>query len=125
MNRPRKREPKGTAALRKRAKRAPPAIDALEASGLAWWEFDVQNGRVRTSGLWSEMLGGEHMPVTASAKDLLALVPDGERPAMLAAFYATLKGEHEQYQFENRVRTRSRGGIKFSQNHSGPSRPAP
>lgn len=87
--------------------RATPAAEALEASGLAWWKFDVGDARVRLSGPWSEMLGDARVPVVAGIEELFALVPDADRPGVRETFYATLKGEREQYQVVHCVRTRS------------------
>lgn len=102
---------KAKRSTRPRKAGAPPAVDALEASGLAWWVYDAMDGRVRLSGLWSEMLGGAHEPVIANADGLFALVPDEERAALMAVFQDTLKGKRDQCQFEHRVRTRSGGQL--------------
>ena len=93
MNRPRKRPAQGKRTPRVREASAPPAAEALEASGLAWWEFDVRDGHVRLSGLWNEMVGGERKPLAARAEELFALVPEEDRPAVAAVFYGALKGE--------------------------------
>ena len=107
MNRPRKRPAQGKRTPRVREASAPPAAEALEASGLAWWEFDVRDGHVRLSGLWNEMVGGERKPLAARAEELFALVPEEDRPAVAAVFYGALKGERAEYQVEHRVRTRA------------------
>ena len=77
---------------------------AMEASGLALWDFDVASGRVYLSEAWSQMLGGPAEPTVTTFDALAARVPDEDQPAVLAVMAPLMKGEIPVYSVEHRVR---------------------
>jgi PAS domain S-box-containing protein len=87
---------------------------ALEASGLALWDFDVQCNVAYLSAAWSEMLGGPKEPVVTSFEGLAALVPLEDQDAVRAAMTPMLKGQVPAYSVEHRVR-RADGSLAWIQ----------
>ena len=77
---------------------------ALEASGLALWDFDLASGRVYLSETWSQMLGGPAEPTVTTFDALADLVPAEDQPAVLAVMVPLMKGEIPVYSVEHRVR---------------------
>ena len=80
---------------------------ALEASRLVSWNYDVDSGTVQLSEGWSELLGGARKPTTDTIESLAGLVPEEDRPAVQAQIAAAIKGPESWYRIEHRVRTAS------------------
>ncbi len=78
---------------------------AMAASQLALWVFDLPTGMVFLSEGWSQMLGGEPVPTHATFDQLTALVPAEEHDTVKAAIFGAMKGEpSSSYRIEHRVR---------------------
>ena len=77
---------------------------AIDASGLALWDFDVESGSVYLSESWSQMLGGAREPTQTSFAALADRVPEDERSGLLAALVNALKDPLAHYRVEHRVR---------------------
>jgi PAS domain S-box-containing protein len=77
---------------------------ALDGSGLALWDLDVPSQTVYLSEQWSVLLGGSPRQTRCAARELLALVPDEDRPAIQQALAQVLHGESARYVVEHRVR---------------------
>jgi len=81
------------------------AKQAIEASGLAVWNYDLTSGNVYLSEGWSQLLGGAQVPTITTINDLTRLVPEGEQPAVKGAIVAAMKGHNSStYQVEHHVR---------------------
>lgn len=76
---------------------------ALDASRLALWDYDLASGEVYLSEIWSELLGGPHVPTTTTFEALAALTPAEDQLAIAAAMAPVIKGERQNYQIEHRV----------------------
>jgi PAS domain S-box-containing protein len=76
---------------------------ALDASRLALWDYDLASGEVYLSEIWSELLGGPHVPTTTTFAALAALTPAEDQFAIAAAMQPVIKGERQSYQVEHRV----------------------
>jgi PAS domain S-box-containing protein len=77
---------------------------ALEASGLALWDFDLESGNVYLSESWSRLVG---MPPDATCTTFVALadlVPESERAGLMACLTKALKDPHATYRVEHRVK---------------------
>jgi len=83
------------------------AARALEASGLAFWDCDLEPGTVYLNAAWAEMLGEPRAPTLTTIAALYQMVPEEERPRLNAAFVAALKGESKEYRVDHRVRAPS------------------
>jgi PAS domain S-box-containing protein len=77
---------------------------ALEASGLALWDFDLESGRIFLSEAWSQRLGGPYEATRTTFAELAQLVPEGERGTLRATLIETLKNHCDTYRVEHRVR---------------------
>jgi PAS domain S-box-containing protein len=77
---------------------------ALEGSGLALWDLDVPSQTVYLSEQWSVLLGGAPRQTRCSARELMALVPGADRPAIQQAIAQVLGGQSARYVVEHRVR---------------------
>ena len=77
---------------------------ALDASGLALWDLDVNNSSVFLSESWSRLLGGASEVTRTTLAVLLELVPPDEHRAMRAELVRVLKDEAPSYRVEHRVR---------------------
>ena len=103
---------------------------ALEGSGLALWDLDVRNERVYLSEQWSLMLGGPHKETRCTARELLELVPEEDRPGVRAVLDPVLRGTSSLYVVQHRVRRRdgtllwihSEGGVAQSDAQGRPVR---
>ena len=81
------------------------ANQAIAASRLALWNYDLTAGNVYLSEGWSQLLGGPQVPTFTTTNDLAALIPKEEQPAVKEAIVAAMKGRSSSiYQFEHRVR---------------------
>ena len=78
---------------------------AVDASGLALWDFDVESGNVYLSESWSQMLGGPRESMQTSFAALADRVPEAERASLYAALVDALKDPNAHYRVEHRVRT--------------------
>ncbi len=76
---------------------------ALEGSGLALWDTDLQNGTVHLSDGWSRLLGGEPGETRISVEKLMSLVHPDDLPAALELSMACLRGDRDDYATEHRV----------------------
>jgi len=81
------------------------AARALEASGLAFFDYDLATGMVYLSEAWSEMLGAPRAPTLAPIGALFELVPEEDRPVLRRDYLAALKGVSREYRVDHRVRT--------------------
>ena len=78
---------------------------ALESSGLALFDWDVQSNLVHLGKEWQLMLGGEAMATVTPIQKLEQLVHPDDLPALRAQLRKLLAGETESYRVEHRVRT--------------------
>ena len=83
------------------------AARALEASGLAFWDYELGTGMVYLNEAWAEMLGEPRAPTLTPIATLVQLVPEEERAMLDAAFVAAAKGEAKEYRVDHRVRAPS------------------
>src|SRR5262249_53198930 len=77
---------------------------ALEGSGRATFDWDVEAGTVHLSDVWNEMLGGEKRPTTTTFHELEALMHPDDRAQMGARLFDTIKGKAAQYRVMHRIR---------------------
>ncbi|WP_341908837.1 PAS domain-containing protein [Polaromonas sp. YR568] len=77
---------------------------ALDATGLALWDFDVERGQVYLSEAWSTLLGGPPQATVTTFAGLAAQVPEQDQAALLASLTSVLKGNAADYSVEHRVR---------------------
>lgn len=77
---------------------------ALEGSGLALWDLDVQAGTVFLSEQWSLLRGGEARETQITAQELLDLVPTEDLKRIQTELEKVLHGSSPQYAVEHRVR---------------------
>ncbi len=77
---------------------------ALDATGLALWDFDVERGQVYLSEAWSKMLGGPDQATVTTFEGLAAQMPVQDQAAVLTSLTSLLKGEAPDYSVEHRVR---------------------
>jgi PAS domain S-box-containing protein len=77
---------------------------ALDGSGLALWDLDVQTETIYLSATWSAMLGGAPRETHCTAQELLALVPPEDLRRIQAALERVLGGQSQHYAVEHRVR---------------------
>ncbi|HVE54006.1 MAG TPA: ATP-binding protein [Ramlibacter sp.] len=76
---------------------------ALEGSGLALWDLDVQNERIYLSEQWSVMLGRSPGETRCTAQELLGLVPMEDLAHIQAALAPVLRGDSPLYVVQHRV----------------------
>jgi PAS domain S-box-containing protein len=79
---------------------------ALQSSGLAMFDWDVQSGRVRLGPQWGAILGGEAGETVTSIAELERLVHPHDLPALRQQLRRLLAGEAPSYRVEHRVRKR-------------------
>jgi len=77
---------------------------ALEASGIALWDWDVTGNFVRYDRRLSEILGVAESVLGNQAEALGALVHPDDRPALDAALAAHLQQKSEYFEHEYRLR---------------------
>ena len=77
---------------------------ALDASGLALWDYDVRSGEVYLSESWAQALGEPPKVTRTSFAALISLVPESELPALQDSLVAALKDPQAVYHVEHRVR---------------------
>jgi PAS domain S-box-containing protein len=77
---------------------------ALDASGLALWDFDVKSGKVYLSEAWKQRLSGQAGVTHTTFAELANRVPESERDGLMACLVATLKNQTPTYSVEHRVR---------------------
>lgn len=78
---------------------------ALESAGFGVWDLDVPAHRVHYSPQWKAMLGYGNEDMPDSTADWRARVHPEDRPGMLHALGAHLRGEAPAYQHEFRLRS--------------------
>ena len=76
---------------------------ALEASGVALWDADLQTGKVYLSEAWTAMIGAKGGDTLATLQDLAALVHPDERDTVRRGMREALKGTAPAYAAEHRV----------------------
>ena len=79
-------------------------LEALEASSVAVWDYDIPRGRVWISAEWGRMLGYGRVSGETTPEALLELVPPADRAAISKALQETLQGSREEYRVEHRVK---------------------
>ncbi|MDE2605226.1 MAG: PAS domain-containing protein [Burkholderiales bacterium] len=77
---------------------------ALEGSSLALWDLDVPGHAVYLSEQWSVMRGGPALETRCTSRELLALVPGEDLPAIRKALGDALSGASPSYRVEHRIR---------------------
>jgi PAS domain S-box-containing protein len=78
---------------------------ALESSGLALFDWDLQSNLVHLGKEWRLMLGGEAEATVTPVQKLEQLVHPDDLPALRAQLRRMLSGESDNYRVEHRVRT--------------------
>ena len=78
---------------------------ALESSGLALFDWNVDTGLVLLSKEWEAMLGGDAKPTEVPAAALQARVHPDDTARVLAEVRALLRNQTQGYKVEHRVRT--------------------
>src|SRR5262249_6187491 len=63
---------------------------ALEGSGRATFDWDIESGAVELSDIWNEMLGGQKRPTATTFCELEALTHPEDRARVGARLLATL-----------------------------------
>jgi len=84
---------------------------ALQSSGLALFDWDLQSGLVHLGKEWRLMLGGEAEATVTPIQKLEQLVHPDDLPALRAQLRKLLAGESDNYRVEHRVR--AAGGWKW------------
>ena len=77
---------------------------ALDATGLALWDYDVERGQVYLSESWSALLGGPQQATVITVEELAAQVPKQDQAALQTALISLLKGNAPDYSVDHRVR---------------------
>ena len=77
---------------------------ALESSGIAMWDLDVETGVILFSVEWARMLGDPIREIRSTVQEELARVPRDERAALSEVVFRVVKGEVPQYDQVHRVR---------------------
>jgi PAS domain S-box-containing protein len=78
---------------------------ALESSGLALFDWDLQNHLVHLGKEWRLMLGGAAEATVTPVQKLEQLVHPDDLPALRTQLRRLLSGESDSYRVEHRVRT--------------------
>jgi PAS domain S-box-containing protein len=78
---------------------------ALESSGLALFDWNVDSGLVHLSKEWEMMLGAAQRPTQVLASALQERVHPEDAERVLAEVRALLRGDTQGYKVEHRVRT--------------------
>ena len=77
---------------------------AIDGSGVALWDTDLQSGRVYLSDAWAAMMGAPPGDTVTTLDELIALMhPDDVEPAKRASL-EVMKGTRPVYAVEHRVR---------------------
>jgi PAS domain S-box-containing protein len=87
---------------------------ALWAARLAWWEWDVETGRVDCSPRKLEMLGFSPGEIAPSVDAFIHLIHPEDRESAMTAMREHLRGNRPVYEIRYRLRTRE-GGWKWLQ----------
>ncbi len=90
---------------------------ALEGSGDALLDWDLDTGELYFSEQWGAMLGGPQGPAVTTVRDLLELIEPRERAGVEVALNETLRGERPFLRAQCRVRTQS-GESKWIEAHA-------
>lgn len=81
------------------------AKQAISASRLVSWDYDLTTGKIHLSESWSQLLGGKPTPTSATINELAELVPGKDLPSVRKSLVDALKGHHSSaYQIEHRVK---------------------
>jgi PAS domain-containing protein len=79
---------------------------ALEASGLALWDYNVPTESLVLSAGWSQMLGGPPVESRLTWPALLEQVPEAARERVAAEIAAALTGKSAEFRLEHPVMRR-------------------
>jgi diguanylate cyclase (GGDEF)-like protein/PAS domain S-box-containing protein len=77
--------------------------EAVDAAGLALWNYDVPSGQVRLSQNWARMLGLAPAVTNTDIESLSALVPAEEREAVRNALLNAMRSPAGLYRVEHRL----------------------
>jgi PAS domain S-box-containing protein len=97
---------------------------ALEGSGDALLDWDLESGELYLSEQWGAMIGGPQAPAVTTLRDLLETVDPRERPAVERVLDETVRGERPFLRVQCRVRTQA-GGLKWIETHARVMRRGP
>ena len=78
---------------------------ALDASGVALWEFDLQTRRVHLSSQWAKQLGLPPGDTDIGMLELLECAHPEDREMIHQAVLSTVRGETSVYRADHRVRS--------------------
>ncbi|MFC6954006.1 PAS domain-containing sensor histidine kinase [Halorubellus litoreus] len=87
-----------------RAVEATPRDRAVDAAGVAWWEYDVDTGAFAFDDR-KATLGGYEAADFETVEDFAALVHPDDYDAVAAAFEAVVDGDSDTYDVQYRLRT--------------------
>ncbi|MBC5765594.1 PAS-domain containing protein [Ramlibacter albus] len=86
---------------------------ALDASRVVLWDYDAAADVLYLSERWSELMGEPRAPTVTSMSALVARIPQEEREAVRAAWFAALRGTAGQFTSEHRVVAASGNEVWF------------
>ncbi len=87
---------------------------AFVGGNLAEWDHDLDTDQLFVGGdHWNRLLGREPKAGLASGADLVQLIHEGDREAMLKAFKRALKGETQEFVVDYRVRGADGSGWRW------------
>ncbi|HVY04415.1 MAG TPA: ATP-binding protein [Burkholderiales bacterium] len=89
---------------------------ALDAAGLALWDYDVASGKVFLGAHWKEMLGGSAGETTTSIADLQLLMHPDDVAPVHRLVRDVVRGTGDSYRTQHRVRTLG-GEWKWIESH--------
>ncbi|MDA1117178.1 MAG: diguanylate cyclase [Proteobacteria bacterium] len=78
---------------------------ALDGSGTALWDTDLQSGNVYLSEGWAEFLGLPRAPTVTTVKELTQRVHADDLPRLVRVSMEAVKGERTDYVEEHRYRS--------------------
>ncbi|MDD2700194.1 MAG: PAS domain S-box protein [Sideroxydans sp.] len=76
---------------------------ALDGSGLALWDWDIQQDRVYLSERWARILGEPQRDIVVGIEQLYAHAHPEDQPMLQQALKKVLKGEEQYYSVEFRL----------------------
>ncbi len=94
---------------------------ALEASELALYDVDVQQGTIYLNERWSLMLGGDGSPTHTNFSGLMELVHPDDQDEVIKVFRDVLHGRASVYKVEHRV-LHANGQWRWILSHGKPVR---
>jgi two-component system sensor kinase FixL len=98
---------------------------AINATDLAIWDYDLDSGRVHLSDSWSWLLGGPRTPTDTTIQQLTELVPEPDRGMVRDAILKAVKNPgFSEYRVTHRV-MKPRGGFLWVQSEGKVMQRAP